>query len=122
MYRGRICERSLGHTVWWTVLRRVYKNSLIGTLALAYMIETHKRRGTWNTNVTRFIVPTQFVRSIFVNSGLQGEKVIVKPNFVTEQPGQSNQGERRRTGALFVGRLSPEKGVAVLFDAWEKLK
>jgi len=49
---------------------------------------------------------------------LPAEKIYVKPNFVDPDPG-----ERSRPGdyALFVGRLSPEKGLSTLLGAWSRL-
>jgi len=52
---------------------------------------------------------------------------VVKPNFVYPDPmaeaGGSQLGNAQcpRPGALFVGRLSPEKGVATLLAAWRQL-
>jgi glycosyltransferase involved in cell wall biosynthesis len=43
----------------------------------------------------------------------------VKENFVMELP--TLEDEAPRYGALFVGRLSPEKGLANLFRAWEAI-
>ena len=46
-------------------------------------------------------------------------KYLCKPNFVDPDPG-----ERGKPGdyALFVGRLSPEKGLSTLLAAWARLK
>src|SRR5207244_11674391 len=46
------------------------------------------------------------------------DKILVKPNFVYADPGDGN-GER--SYALFVGRLSPEKGLPTLLAAWARL-
>ena len=46
------------------------------------------------------------------------EQIVVKPNFVHPDPGP---GTGRGGYAVFVGRLSPEKGVATLLAAWEHL-
>jgi glycosyltransferase involved in cell wall biosynthesis len=62
---------------------------------------------------------SEFARRKFIDSGLPAAKLHVKPNFVQDDPG-----EREAPGhyALFVGRLSPEKGAATLLAGWEKLK
>jgi glycosyltransferase involved in cell wall biosynthesis len=53
-----------------------------------------------------------------VESGFSENKIHVKPNFVVPDPG-----ERSQPGdyALFVGRLSPEKGLSTLLEAWQRL-
>jgi glycosyltransferase involved in cell wall biosynthesis len=40
----------------------------------------------------------------------------VRPNFLVEDPGI---GENEREYALFIGRLSPEKGIMTMLDAWK---
>ncbi|GJL66622.1 MAG: hypothetical protein NPIRA05_15930 [Nitrospirales bacterium] len=47
------------------------------------------------------------------------EKVVVKPNFVEPDPGVGR--EKVQDYALFVGRLSSEKGLSTLLGAWSKL-
>jgi glycosyltransferase involved in cell wall biosynthesis len=65
-----------------------------------------------------FIALTEFARHKFIESGLPAEKIMVKPNFVHPDPGF---GYGKRQYALFVGRLSPEKGIDVLLRTWERL-
>lgn len=67
--------------------------------------------GTYRTKVGRYIALTEFSRAKFIAGGLLGEQIAVKPNFVD---GPAPENERQRSGALFVGRLSPEKGIRIL--------
>jgi len=66
--------------------------------------------------VDTYVVLTEFARQKFIQGGLPAEKITVKPHFVRPDPGL---GEGRGGYALFVGRLSPEKGVDTLLSAWE---
>ena len=77
---GAVCERSVGHSVWWAVPRRVYRNSLAGTLVLACLIEWHKAIGTWLHDVDRFIALTDFARDKFIAAGIPAQLIEVKPN------------------------------------------
>ena len=74
--------------------------------------------GTWQRNVHRFIALTPFAREKFVAGGLPRSRISVKPNFVSALPPQRGRAPR---GALYVGRLSMEKGVRVLLNAWREL-
>ena len=57
-------------------------------------------------------------KSKFISAGIPAHKISVKPNFVYEDPGEhTGKGEY----ALFVGRLSPEKGLSTLIAAWASL-
>ncbi len=60
----------------------------------------------------------QFARAKFIEGGLPAERIAVKPNFVGDDPGL---GSGRGGYALFVGRLSEEKGIQTLADAWRGL-
>ncbi|MCB5183702.1 glycosyltransferase family 4 protein [Methylobacillus gramineus] len=117
MHDGKVTERSLTHGPWWTIPKRVYRNSYIGTLMLALMIATHKTLGTWNRTVGRFILLSQFSVSKFVQAGINPQLLTIKPNFVDVE----QTPEQERAGFLFVGRLSQEKGIDVLLSALRRL-
>ena len=111
---GRVCEDCLGRFPWRGVLHRCYRGSAPQSGVLAAMIGLHRALGTYRRMVSRYIALSEFSRAKFIAGGLQGERITVKPNF-TEAPAPDNQ--RLRAGALFVGRLSPEKGTRVLARA-----
>jgi glycosyltransferase involved in cell wall biosynthesis len=111
-------RRSLLQSCWWTVPKKVYRNSMAATLALAAMVEFHKRVGTWKRKVDRFIVLTDLAKRTFTTGGLPAERICIKPNWVPRPP---DLGRRQREGALFVGRLDEQKGVRVLLEAWKDL-
>jgi glycosyltransferase involved in cell wall biosynthesis len=109
-----VCEDCLGKLPWRGVVHRCYRGSAPQTAVVASMIGVHRAIGTYRSKVSRYIALTEFSRSKFIAGGLPGEQISVKPNFV-DLPVPEN--ERQRSGALFVGRLSPEKGTRVLARA-----
>lgn len=116
---GRVCEDCLGRPVpWLGVLRRCYRNSGPASAAVATMLGYHKTRKTYTDRVCRYIALTPFAKTKYMAAGLPSEKLVVKPNFLEMDPGQ---GEGQGGYALFVGRLSAEKGISTLLDAWELL-
>lgn len=122
MADGRIYEKSIRKSAYWAVPKKVYRNSYLGTLAVAHMVEHHKKRGTWRNKVDRFIALTQFSKTKFVEAGFPDQKIMVKPNFVADpKMGGSQSPITTRKGALFVGRLSAEKGLRTLIQAWENI-
>jgi glycosyltransferase involved in cell wall biosynthesis len=116
-HQGRICERSIGRPTFWAIRQRAYRGSAFGTASLVAMIELHKRLGTWTRDVDAFIALTPFARETFIRAGLPAERIHVRGN-ATDDPGDTTPAATTPcSGTLYVGRLSPEKGIAVLLDA-----
>ena len=91
------------------------------SLVPARMVRINRRRGTWRGKVTRYIALTRFAKEKFIEGGLPADRIAVKPNFVADPVTKRETGAVRREGALFVGRLSAEKGIGTLLRAWRDL-
>lgn len=115
---GQICEECVEYSLLRSIRHRCYRDSHVISAAVALMLKTHRGRRTWDEKVDSYIALTQFARQKFIDNGFPAERIFVKPNFVAIDPGaRTYPGEY----ALFVGRLSREKGVMTLLDAWERL-
>ena len=117
---GRPCEDCVGTHPWHGVRHRCYRRSVVGSAAAAATIAANRTLGTWNRHVGLFLALNEFARRRFVAGGLPADKVRVKPNFVLD-PGQRAAPPSRSRTVLYVGRLTPEKGVGDLLDAWRAL-
>ena len=115
---GQSCQKCLASTPYWSVLHRCYRGSTIGSLSVARMIDQNIRRRVWLTKVDRFIALTPSAKAIFIQAGLPACKIAIKPNFAPD-PGEIV--DARRHGALYVGRLSAEKGVIEMIAAWRNI-
>ena len=118
MHNGKINEKSVLGESWWTVNKKVYRNSYIGSFALACMVEFHKKIGTWKTKVDRFIALTEFSKDKYVEAGWPSSKIKVKPNFIQDYFKASKETSKKSGYALYIGRLSEEKGINTLLTAW----
>ena len=116
---GKVCEECVTGGLIQGVLHACYRDSRAHTAAVATMIQVHRVAGTWANHVGAFIALTEFGKQKLAASGLPAERIHVKPNFVAQDPGQR---EGEGSFALFVGRLSPEKGAGTLVKAWSFLK
>jgi glycosyltransferase involved in cell wall biosynthesis len=118
---GVVCTKCLDEDSVRSALRYgCYRHSRLATLPVASSIAFHKGIRTWQLNVDAFIALTEFQRDTLVAAGLPADRLHVKPNFFSGSPRVVPWAERSDT-ALFVGRLSEEKGVEYLIRAWLEL-
>ena len=116
---GRVCEDCLGRAVPWPgVLHACYRSSRTASGVVALLLSMHRLARTWTTMVDVYVALTTFAREKFIQAGLPAEKIMLRPNFISQVPAV---GDGAGNYALFVGRLSPEKGLNTLIKAWEQL-
>ena len=118
-HNHRIYEKSIRNGPMSTITDKVYRNSYIGTFALARMINYHKNLNTWSDKVDKIICLTQFQKDKFQEAGFDVSNFVIKPNFKFSSP--NNPISLRQDKALFVGRLSEEKGLRLLLESFTEL-
>jgi len=136
LYRsGRICEKCLEHEnieglpfktdknklrILVNSLRYgCYRESRLHSLPLALANYISWRLGIWNRYVDAYICLTEFARQKFIRAGLPAHKIHLKPNFLDNN---LNPHYFHRNYAVFLGRITPEKGVNVLIDAMKLIR
>lgn len=121
---GRPCEDCVGRAVALpAVVHACYRSSRVQSAVVATMLAKHAARGTWERDVDVFLAVSEFIRDRMIAGGLPGERIAVKANFVeddgAERAASPPGGKGGRDGPLlFVGRLTADKGVDLLLDAW----
>jgi glycosyltransferase involved in cell wall biosynthesis len=114
---GKICEQCLGRMPIPAIKYKCYRGSRAASAATTAMLTAHRVLQTYRQRVDAYIALTEFGRGKFIVGGLPFERIYVKPNFVSPDPGVGNgQGGY----ALFVGRLAEGKGLETLLEAWAK--
>ena len=116
---GHVCEDCLGKTTAWPSIRHAcYRGSRAGSATIASMLTYHRMIDTYRSKVDLYFAQNEFMRRKHIEGGIPAERIIIKPNFVSVDAGMgSGDGDY----ALFVARLTPEKGVKLLLDAWRRL-
>lgn len=117
--QGAVCEDCQGKQLPWpSIARKCYRESRSATTVVAAMLSVHRAFGTWRRAVDMYITLSEFGRRKLIAGGLPAGKIAVKPNFLARG---AQSGAGRGGYAIYVGRLSSEKGIDVLLDAWRAL-
>ncbi len=115
---GQTCELCVQKRSFWPgVQHGCYRNSRLGGAVVGGAIALHAGLGTWNGRIARYIALSRFAAEKFGKFRLPAEKIRIKPNFVPDRFLGWDTREPKGAYALFVGRLSEEKGLAVLMKA-----
>lgn len=114
---GERCDACHGSLVK-AVFHGCYHDSRLQTGIVALMLGAHRSLGTWQNKVATYIAPSEFCRAMLAQHGLPPHKTVVKPHFA---PAIFPQKKGLGGYAIFVGRLSEEKGILQLLDAWRQV-
>lgn len=116
---GRICEVTKPDRFWNAIGHRCIKGSRAASSLAAAEMWLQRRLGLYSRNIDAYVAPSRFVQALLSEYGIAENKVRFLPHFIDSAAWQP-----RYDGsyALFVGRLSPEKGAAVLMRAAAKAK
>lgn len=68
--------------------------------------------------VDHYYTPSQFTREKFIEVGFPAHAISVKPNFISPDP---SVGDGDGGFALYVGRLSHEKGIETMLQQWQAI-
>ena len=114
---SKICEKCLKKKFAWPAIQhKCYRGSRAGSLVVSSMLAAHRLMGTWKNKVHLYYTLTEFSKSKLLNLGVDPDRIAVKPNCVHPDPGV---GQGDQDFVLFAGRLSQEKGIYSLIDAWQ---
>lgn len=115
-----VCESCLTKLFKWpSIMHGCYRDSRAGSMAVTSMIAAHHAMKTWGKVITRYYCASKFARDKYIEGGFAAHQIGFKPNFVYPDPGI---GSGKGGYAIFAARLSPEKGLKTLLDAWSRLK
>jgi glycosyltransferase involved in cell wall biosynthesis len=116
----QVCERCKDGNTLPALHLRCYRDSYLLSGLYALTIGLHRRLGTFQ-KINHFLALTSFSARKLVESGLATpEKITVLGNFLPD-PLPTRGPTTRQAYVVYLGRLSPEKGVATLVRAMQGL-
>ncbi len=113
MRDGHLCEDCLGRAPVPAVRHRCFRGSAVGSAVIASSLVLHRSLHTFD-HVTRFVAVSDFVKQKHVQAGIQSDRISVRHNFSWPMSKRQGAGDY----FLYLGRLSPEKGIDTLLKAW----
>jgi glycosyltransferase involved in cell wall biosynthesis len=111
---GHDCYDCRGKAFGWpAVVHKCYRGSSAQSALMATTLAVH--RPTWKS-VDRFIALTDRIAAHLHDYGIPDDRIVIKPNGLPDPGEPAPLGD----GFLYGARLSPEKGLALLLDAWRR--
>jgi glycosyltransferase involved in cell wall biosynthesis len=114
--KGRICERCKNGNYIYAIVRKCYRSSYILSFLYAASIWLHRILGTFSKKVDKAICLSNFTASKLTERLFRPEKTVVISNFLKTDFASDCRLEKY---AVFMGRLSEEKGLFTLIRAFE---
>lgn len=109
---GIICEACSKYRYYPSIAKKCKKNSILASMVICLEAYIHQCLKV-NKSIDRFIAPSRFLFNKLVEHGIEQDRISYIPNFISEWNQDTAPGEQ----ILYIGRLSPEKGVGVLLRA-----
>lgn len=114
---GKVCEKCLTENPINILKYRCAQGSVLKSfLQYRLFTKTKFKLNQLVGLVDTYIVLSQFAKNKLEQTGVPAEQIIVKPNFITNDNISEMPAKKER--AVFIGRLSFEKGLINLINDW----
>ncbi|HCU70993.1 MAG TPA: hypothetical protein DIC35_04590 [Candidatus Moranbacteria bacterium] len=102
------------------VRHKCFKNSYLKSLLVCLEFCWHKYCNSYDKNIDRYIVPSQFTKTKLIAAGFRRDKIEILPLFIREPDYcEMFKIEIKEKFAIHFGRLSKEKGVDRLIEIFK---
>jgi len=109
-----VCRKCVGRRPWPGILHRCYRNSFLQSWFACRMVSG---RVAMMSKVDVFLTLTHSGMAVFKEAGFPSEKLFYKPNFIRDRF-LDRRAPLTVGRALYAGRLTKDKGVETLMNAW----
>jgi glycosyltransferase involved in cell wall biosynthesis len=112
---GEPCEKCLGGHEYYCILKNC-EGDMFKSIGYAIRNYVARKKRWFHDNVTLFIALTEFQRRILISEGFPPERIDVIPNMADLSDSDAAT-PPNGDYVVYVGRISPEKGIPTLLDA-----
>ncbi len=118
MYQKKVCEECLTKGYKACIQKSCVQGSKAASLIRVFSMKVHSILKVYD-KVDAFITPSEFLKKKLANNGFPAEKIVCIPTFTASKSiiGEPQLG----TYGLYFGRVTEEKGVETVIQAYEKM-
>ena len=118
-YNGNVCEKCIGGDYNNCVKNKCNKGSMLKSIIGAHEGEYYRKNNIYKDMINYIITPSKFYKKQFIKDGYDEKNVIAIHNFINVD--EYNLETENENYALYSGRLTKEKGIINLIEAFKKL-
>ena len=118
--KGKVCEACKGNRYYMAILKRCHKSSYAASAIVALESYFCMRLLKYRKNIKTFLSPSRFLKNKMIEYGWPESQIQYLPNFIST----SDLVSQSLSGKYFLclGRLSVEKGIATLINAYRRIQ
>lgn len=116
---GNVCEKCIGGKYNNCIENKCNKGSMLKSVIGAHEGKFYRKNNIYKDMVNYIVTPSKFYKMQFIKDGYDEKKVIAIHNFINVD--EYNLETKNENYALYSGRLSKEKGIINLVEAFKKL-
>lgn len=116
---GNVCEKCIGGKYNNCIENKCNKGSMLKSVIGAHEGEFYRKNNIYKDMVNYIVTPSKFYKMQFIKDGYDEKRVIAIHNFINVD--EYNLETKNENYALYSGRLSKEKGIINLVEAFKKL-
>jgi len=114
-----VCEVCKHGNFFPGMIHRCYQRRFSSSIGIALAEFIHRRLKTVIKSADLFLATSRFVKGKFVQAGFPADRIVVQPNFIDFEPLDAVVSPGNY--AIYLGRLSKEKGLLTLLKAFKNL-
>jgi len=117
--KRRICEDCQSKGFFSAVIKGCVRDNCLTSALYAAAIARAWRSGNFPNNIDQYIALNHFVEKKMIDGGVPANKISICGNFIASETLSIAD---KKSYILYIGRLSPEKGIFTLLQAVSSLK
>lgn len=119
---GRLADGGLRLDYSSEIIHGAWQNSVMRTAWYAVALWYSHAAGVWR-GIDRWIMISAFMERTMVRSGIPAEKVVtLRHPWIEPAEAEPDVPPPSTPSLLFIGRISEEKGIRVLLEAWRRVE